>query len=106
MWTMPDGVNLLGVGVTGPVGLPSAQSIQPTHQTEKPFRDVLLEKVEQVSILQKETETVVSRLTSGELKNVNEVLVAVQKAEVAYQTLMQIRSRLMEAYEEISRLQI
>ena len=103
---MPDGMGLPPVGVPGAPGLPLAQHVQPAQAAGKVFREVLLERLDQVNGLQKETEAVVSGLTSGELKGVNEVLVAVQKAEVAYQTLMQIRGKLFEAYEEISRLRI
>ena len=46
-----------------------------------------------------------SMLTGGEV-NEAEVLTAVQKADLAFRMLLQVRNKLMEAYREIQQIQI
>ena len=45
-------------------------------------------------------------LTTGKTENVTEVLTAVEKADLAFRQLMQIRNKLIDAYEEINRLRV
>jgi flagellar hook-basal body complex protein FliE len=45
-------------------------------------------------------------LTTGKTENVAEVFTAVKKAELAFQTLMQIRNKLSDAYEEIKQMRV
>lgn len=46
-----------------------------------------------------------ARLTGGDV-NESEVLTAVQKADLAFRMLLQIRNKLMDAYREVQQIQI
>ncbi len=48
----------------------------------------------------------IHELVTGRSENVTEVLTAVEKADLAVRALMQIRNKLIDAYEEISRLRV
>ena len=72
----------------------------------KSFKDVLAESMEKVNALQKEAETAQAALATGQTDNVAEVFTAVRKAEPAFEALMQIRNKLMEAYDEIQQMRI
>jgi flagellar hook-basal body complex protein FliE len=43
---------------------------------------------------------------SGEIKDVTDAMIAVEKADVAFQTMMAVRNKIVSAYEEIMRMQI
>lgn len=98
-----------------------ANSIQPIKPTvEKPelkprsilkkedasFKDILVEAVSEVQKLQEEADTTIKKLVSGEIKDVSEVMIAVQRADTAFQTLMAVRNKVITAYEEIMRMQV
>jgi len=70
----------------------------------KTFNDVLAESIQEVNRMQLEADTAIEKLATGEIKDLSEVVSAVEKADLAFSTLMQIRNRLVEAYQEIMRI--
>jgi flagellar hook-basal body complex protein FliE len=48
----------------------------------------------------------VDKFVSGDHQNVHQMMVALQKADVSFQLMMQIRNKLVSAYEDIQRMQI
>ena len=72
----------------------------------KSFKDVLAETIGEVQRLQDEADTTIRQLVSGEIKDVTETMVAVERADVAFQTMMLVRSKMVAAYEEIMRMQV
>jgi flagellar hook-basal body complex protein FliE len=72
----------------------------------KAFKDVLAEAVGEVQRLQTEADTTIKQLVAGEIKDVSDAMVAVEKADVAFQTMMVVRNKMVAAYEEIMRMQV
>lgn len=70
------------------------------------FADVLSEAVSEVQKLQGEADTTIRQLVSGEVKDVTEAMVAIEKADVSFQTMMAIRNKIVAAYEEVMRMQV
>jgi flagellar hook-basal body complex protein FliE len=72
----------------------------------KSFKDVLADSIGEVQRLQSEADTTIKQLVSGEIKDVTEAMVAVEKADVSFQTMMAVRNKIVAAYEEIMRMQV
>ena len=72
----------------------------------KDFKQFLMESLEQVNKLQQEADAKVQQLLTGENDNVGEVFGAVRKADIAFTLLMEIRNKMMEAYQEIQQMRI
>ncbi len=70
------------------------------------FADVLASTVTEVQRLQSEADTQIQKLVSGEVKDVTEAMVAVERADVSFQTMMAIRNKMVAAYEEVMRMQV
>lgn len=70
------------------------------------FADMLKQGLGQVNSLQLESDSLSARFAAGETDNIHEVLIAGQKAEVALQLATAIRSKILDAYQEIMRMQI
>ena len=70
------------------------------------FKTLLLEKLDEVKSLQDEAGEGVKKLISGETQNVAEVFSAVHKADVAFSLLMEIRNKLMDAYEQLQQMRV
>jgi flagellar hook-basal body complex protein FliE len=69
------------------------------------FGAVLNGLVDQVDALQKNADASIQGLVSGEETNVHNVAVKMEEASVAFDLMMQVRNKLVEAYQEISRMQ-
>ncbi len=70
------------------------------------FADVLAGAVTEVQRLQSEADSQIQQLVSGEVKDATEAMVAVEKADVSFQTMMAIRNKMVAAYEEVMRMQV
>jgi flagellar hook-basal body complex protein FliE len=70
------------------------------------FSKVLMDSIGEVNRLQSEASDATQKFATGQSTNVAEVMVAVQKADIAYSTLMEIKNKLMDAYNEIQQMRV
>ena len=73
---------------------------------ESSFIDTLNESIEKVNQLQKEADSAIEKLATGESKNVHGAMIAVSKADMAFRMTMQVRNKIVEAYQEVMRMQV
>ena len=97
--------NIGGVGGVG--GLPPAAGKSAAPSTSgTSFSDMLQKNIDEVSRLQQDATQAVDDLATGKNDNVTGVMTAVEKADMAFKTLLTIRSKLMDAYEEIKSITV
>jgi flagellar hook-basal body complex protein FliE len=70
------------------------------------FADTLAKSIEEVNHLQKEADQAIEKLASGESQNVHGAMLAVNKADTAFRMTMQVRNKIVEAYQEVMRMQV
>jgi flagellar hook-basal body complex protein FliE len=90
-----------GLPLTGG-GLVKAGATQGTTS----FKDVLLNSIDQVNSMQKAADQAVEQLATGGDVNPAEVLTAVQKADIAFRMMMQIRNKIVQAYQDVQNIRI
>jgi flagellar hook-basal body complex protein FliE len=69
------------------------------------FLDVLHSAMDDMQELQGQAETKVAGVLEGTGADVHTALIAVEKADLSFQLMMQVRNKIVSAYEEISRMQ-
>jgi len=97
--------NIGGAGGIGGVGSTPATA-KSGSVTGGGFADMLQKNIDEVSRLQQDASKAVDDLASGNNDNVTGVMTAVDKADLAFKTLLAIRSKLMDAYEEIKGISV
>ncbi len=70
------------------------------------FLDSLKTAIGQVNDAQMQAGQAVDALMTGQTQDIHRTMVALQQADVSFQLMMQIRNKLVTAYEEIQRMQI
>lgn len=70
------------------------------------FADMLKGSIDEVSKLQQDASKAVADLATGKTEDVTGVMTAMEKSDIAFKTLLSIRGKLMEAYEEIKSMPI
>ena len=70
------------------------------------FGEMLSQSIGKVNAMQTEANVAMEKLASGESQNLHETLLAVEKAEIAFKTMNQVRSKVIDAYREIMKMQI
>jgi flagellar hook-basal body complex protein FliE len=70
------------------------------------FADLLRAQLERVSQAQGEADRGVEKVLTGQTQDFGDVFVAARKAEIAFGLLLEMRNKLVEAYEELRQLRI
>lgn len=70
------------------------------------FADTLKNAVGSVNQLSQEADVQMQKLATGETKNIPEVMIASEKAGVAFKLLMQVRNKIIDAYQEVMKMQV
>jgi len=70
------------------------------------FKDLVLGGVGEVNMMQQQADRAVEKLMVGGEIGMAEVLTAVQKADIAFKMMMQIRNKLVQAYQEIQNMRV
>ncbi len=69
------------------------------------FGATLKQAVNKVSELSDTSDQQISQLVQGDRQDIHNVMIAVEKADVAFQLMMQVRNKIVNAYEEVSKMQ-
>ena len=70
------------------------------------FGDALKGAVREVNQLQGEANTSIKHLIAGESRNLHETMIAMEKAGIAFRLMVEVRNKVIEAYNEIMRMQV
>ena len=81
-----------------------AATITPVGGSE--FKKILLDNINQVNAMQQDAGQLVTDLVTGREQDITKVMTAVEKADVAFQTLKAVRDKIVDAYQEIMRMRI
>jgi flagellar hook-basal body complex protein FliE len=72
----------------------------------QPFKNILLEALDQVNTMQSQANDAVQQLVTGGDVNPAEVLTTLQKADISFRMMLQIRNKLVQAYQEVNNIRI
>jgi flagellar hook-basal body complex protein FliE len=70
------------------------------------FTSVLNEALSEVDQAQKASDKQIQKVVSGDVQDVHSAMIAMQKADLSFQMMMQVRNKLIEAYHEVMRMQV
>jgi len=68
------------------------------------FSSTLQTAVEQISQLQSDAQSKVAGLLSGNGEDIHSAMLAVEKANVSFEMMVQVRNRIVQAYQTISQM--
>jgi flagellar hook-basal body complex protein FliE len=70
------------------------------------FGQVLKQSLNEVNQLQNEADQAIDALATGQQKDIHNTMIAMEKADIAFRLLMEIRNKVISAYETIMRMQV
>src|SRR5262245_16484402 len=68
------------------------------------FKDMLQQQIDTVNKLQNDADVAMEDLAAGRRDDVESVIIATQKADIAFKMLLQVRNKVIDAYEEIKQI--
>lgn len=69
------------------------------------FGSMLARSLNEVNQLNSAADEAVRNLAAGKQKDIHQTMIALEKADVAFQLLIQVRNKIIAAYETIMRMQ-
>ena len=62
--------------------------------------------IDEVSKVEQKADEEIKKVVTGEEKNIHKTLIAVEKADLSFQLMMEIKNKLMDAYQELMRTRV
>lgn len=100
-------------------GMPILQMTKPSAELEKAkpsldeigkdspqFSEFLKQSMKEVVVAQKDADHAISELMAGESKDIHSTMIKMQQASVSLQMMMQVRNKIVDAYQEVMRTQV
>jgi flagellar hook-basal body complex protein FliE len=70
------------------------------------FKDLLGQALADVDQAHKASDKQIESVLAGDVQDVHSAMIAMQKADLSFQMMMQVRNKLVEAYHEVMRMQV
>jgi flagellar hook-basal body complex protein FliE len=93
-----------------PISIPTIAAPSLTNGAASPsggsFQSVLSDAIGKVESFQQNAQSSVDRLLSGEGEELHHVAIASQQAELSFQLFMQVRNKIVSAYQQVMQMQV
>lgn len=84
-----------------------ARSNPPTAKSEGPsFGDLVKNAVRQLNQVQADADAAALQIATGQGGDLHNALITVEEASLAFQLALQVRNKMIEAYQEVMRMQV
>ena len=85
--------------------MPTAQKPTPA-EAHASFADSLKGAIENLNTIQGESDKMTEALAAGKTQDLHNVMITAQKASITLETTVQIQQKVIDAYNEVMRMQI
>lgn len=68
------------------------------------FEELLSSSMKEVNTLQLESDALVTKLATGDVEDISEVVLASSRAEIALKMFLELRNKFVDAYQQLSRI--
>ncbi len=88
-------------------GIPSLGGAKNSENTTQlSFADTLKQAIGSVNTMQLSADKAAQELATGRTDNVADVMVATEKADIALKLMVQVRNKIIDAYQEVMKMQV
>ena len=98
--------NVSGIGPIKPLKPEGVQHQGKADTGDNPFKKVLSEFFDKVNDMQLNADESIKKLATGEVKDIHQVMSALAEADLSFKMMMTIRTRLVDAYKEVMKMQV
>jgi flagellar hook-basal body complex protein FliE len=98
---MPSIQQLITAPITAPQHAGTAQ--KPDGEA---FGQVLAQAMGGVEKFRRDADAAVNSFLTGETQEIHQVILAGQRSEIAFEAFLQVRNKVVQAYQEVMRMQL
>jgi flagellar hook-basal body complex protein FliE len=85
--------------------LTTPAGVKPPGSDKSSFGGLLKDAIQQVSDLENQSQQELQKFTNDE-SDLHSVMLALEKADLSFQMMMQVRNKFVQAYQEIMKTQV
>jgi flagellar hook-basal body complex protein FliE len=97
---------ITAVSATPAIQAPKVDSVTLQQQNGGEFQSLLNSAIQNVSSAQNHADAAVQSFLSGENDEIHSTILATQRADLEFDMFMQVRNKVVSAYQEIMRMQV
>lgn len=86
--------------------LPPVPSAAAAQGAQTPFGNLVTEGLQHLNEQLKTSQTDLQQLALGETQDLHQVMVRLEESRIAFQVMLQARNRVLEAYQDVMRMQV
>ena len=98
--------NINGISGTSTADLLKQKSAVEKVGGSEAFADQLKSAINEVNDIQQESEKAIADLATGQVQDLHQAALAIDKAEISMKLMLEIRNKALNAYKEIGRTQL
>jgi flagellar hook-basal body complex protein FliE len=92
--------------IRAPAAIPQITPLSPSTRSSGAFQSALSDAVGRVEQFQQNSDTAISKFLSGEDEEVHKVALATQQAEISFDLFLQVRNKVISAYQAVMQMQM
>ena len=77
------------------------QNVHKGKNNKNDFEKMLSESIKETNNLQLQANRAIEELATGRSESIHETMIAIEKATISFQMMMQIRNKIIDAYKEM-----
>ncbi len=99
--------NIGNIGAIGKMadGISGKKSVS-SNQAGESFKTTLKSFLKDVNSMQNHADQSIEKMSAGEIKDVHQVMMAVEEANLSFNLMMEIRGKVLDAYKDLMRMQV
>ncbi len=93
-------------GSLNPVSITPAKPDSENQAGGSSFGSVLKDAISDISKLQNDADKTIAKVQLEDAGSIHEAMIALEKAGISFQVMMQVRNKILDAYQEVMRMQV
>lgn len=81
-------------------------ALGPSQAPAQPFSNWLQTQVSDLNSTMVKNDAMVADLATGQTENLHQIMIGMEEAKIAFQLAVQVRNRILEAYQDVLRMQV
>ncbi len=88
------------------VSLSKSTQLDGKQDGKSAFGSVLKDSIKEINALQSQADQAIAKVELENSGSIHEAMIALEKADISFRAMMQVRNKIIEAYQEVMRMQV
>lgn len=89
-----------------PAGVSPEKKDVERQSVNSSFGSVLKDAIQDINKLQNDADKTIAKVQLEDASSIHEAMIALEKAGISFQVMMQVRNKILDAYQEVMRMQV